>query len=254
MPFHPFYFSPESAQGGDAFYSLRRAPRQPTAQEKRFGKLSTYTGSELFVSIVDGACRPYSPDLQQLFPKVICSNRHLPLNLHVSGGENDFSCELGGPIAGIACIIDPTEPQPSATEGDFTWRLISHLSLNHFSLVDRGDGQAAVALREMLKLYGEGGRRNAEGEIQSLTKVSTRAVTQRAPTPGPISFARGLEVTLSFNEERLEGVGVYGLGLVLSRFLANYVSINSFTETVINSEQRGEVMRWQRSLGNMPIV
>ena len=34
------------------------------------------------------------------------------------------------------------------------------------------------------------------------------------------------------------------LGAVLDRFLAEYSSINSFTETVIASTQRGVIMRW----------
>ncbi len=34
------------------------------------------------------------------------------------------------------------------------------------------------------------------------------------------------------------------LGAVLDRFFAQYTSINSFTETVIESEQRGLVKRW----------
>ena len=39
------------------------------------------------------------------------------------------------------------------------------------------------------------------------------------------------------------------LGSVLERFFAKYVSINSFTETVLRSIQRGEIMRWPASLG-----
>ena len=37
------------------------------------------------------------------------------------------------------------------------------------------------------------------------------------------------------------------LGAVLERFFAKYVSINSFTETVLRTLQRGEVMRWPAS-------
>jgi type VI secretion system protein ImpG len=37
---------------------------------------------------------------------------------------------------------------------------------------------------------------------------------------------------------------VFLLGAVLDRFLAEYSSINSFTETVIETRQRGVIKRW----------
>jgi type VI secretion system protein ImpG len=39
------------------------------------------------------------------------------------------------------------------------------------------------------------------------------------------------------------------MGAVLERFFAKYVSINSFTETVLRTVQRGEIMRWQARTG-----
>jgi type VI secretion system protein ImpG len=39
------------------------------------------------------------------------------------------------------------------------------------------------------------------------------------------------------------------LGAVLERFFAKYASINSFAETVLRTDQRGEVMRWAISPG-----
>ena len=56
--------------------------------------------------------------------------------------------------------------------------------------------------------------------------------------------ARGIEVTLLFDEKAFEGTGVFLLGAVLDRFLAEYTSINSFTETVIETRQRGVIKRW----------
>jgi type VI secretion system protein ImpG len=44
------------------------------------------------------------------------------------------------------------------------------------------------------------------------------------------------------------------LGSVLERFFAKYVSINSFTETVLRTLQRGEVMRWPMTSGQRPAL
>ena len=77
---------------------------------------------------------------------------------------------------------------------------------------------------------------------------------RRVEREGPIAFAGGLEVTVKFDERAFEGSGVFLLGAVLEQFFARYVSLNSFTETVIETEQRGEIMRWPPQLGRKPLI
>jgi type VI secretion system protein ImpG len=72
--------------------------------------------------------------------------------------------------------------------------------------------------------------------------------------PGPITFARGLEITVLFDEAAFEGQGVFVLGAVLEQFFARYVSLNSFTETVVTTQQRKEIMRWPVQIGRRQIL
>ena len=44
------------------------------------------------------------------------------------------------------------------------------------------------------------------------------------------------------------------LGAVFERFLTRYVSINSFTETVLRTSERGEIMRWSAKPGRRPTL
>ena len=44
------------------------------------------------------------------------------------------------------------------------------------------------------------------------------------------------------------------LGAVLDRFFADYAHINSFTELVVKSDQRGVVKRWQPRSGTGPLL
>ena len=55
---------------------------------------------------------------------------------------------------------------------------------------------------------------------------------------------------MRFDERAFEGNGIMVLGAVLDRFFAEYTSVNSFTETVIESQQRGLVKRWPPRVGN----
>jgi len=65
---------------------------------------------------------------------------------------------------------------------------------------------------------------------------------------------RGLQVTLTFDDRAFEGTGYAILGAVLDRFLADHVQINSFTQTVIASRSRGEVMRFAPRSGTGPVL
>jgi type VI secretion system protein ImpG len=65
---------------------------------------------------------------------------------------------------------------------------------------------------------------------------------------------RGLEIRLDFDDSFFEGAGVYLLGAVLERFFRKYVTINSFTETVLTTQQRGEIARWNAASGEGRLI
>jgi type VI secretion system protein ImpG len=71
---------------------------------------------------------------------------------------------------------------------------------------------------------------------------------------GPLAFARGTEITLEVDDLAFQGSNAYLLGTVLERFFARHASANSFTETVLRSMQRGELMRWIPRCGTRPIL
>jgi type VI secretion system protein ImpG len=129
------------------------------------------------------------------------------------------------------------------------WRAISHLSLNYLSLADSPGGQGAAALRDLLKLYADSHELHIRKQIEGVLSVNATPITRRIPVDGPLAFARGVELTVLFNEKAFEGAGAFLLGAVLECFFAKYVSINSFTETVIRSTERGEMIRWPTRLG-----
>lgn len=252
--FRPFYLARDSDAGGGAFYTVNRVPRVHTAREKQFGSRSAYAGTEAYLSLVDSQSAPYRTDLRQLGLKALCTNRHLPIQLAVGVAPSDFSMDISLPIASVRCLSGPTLPRPSQAEGRFSWRLISHLSLNYLSLVESNAQEGAGAIREILRLYSDSNDRHTLRQIEGLLTVESKPVVRRVKSPGPITFARGLEVALTFNEHAFEGTGVFILGSVLEQFFAKYVSMNSFTETVIRTQQRGEIMRWPSQMGKRHLL
>jgi type VI secretion system protein ImpG len=125
--------------------------------------------------------------------------------------------------------------------------------LNYLSLCDNDSGGAA-GLRELLTLYSDPHDVSANQQIDGLRSIRSKPVTRPIATTGPLCFGRGLEVTLTFDEAAFEGTGVFLLAAVLEQFLAKYVSINSFTETVLHTSERGEVMRWPLKTGRRHLL
>ncbi len=253
--FRPFYLAKDTDTGTGAYHTTNRVPRMLNEKERRSDRRTSYGGTDVFLSIVDADSAPYRTNLRELGIQALCTNRHLPIQMAVGVGKTDFSMAVNAPVTAIRCITGPTLPKPSPTEGRFFWRLISHLSLNYLTLVDSSKGdEGAAGLRDLLSLYAEEDDRPARRQIEGLLTVKSRPVVRRVRAPGPISFARGLEITLTFDEAAFEGQGVFILGAVLEQFFAKYVSLNSFTETVIRSQQRGEIIRWPTHMGIRQIL
>jgi type VI secretion system protein ImpG len=123
--------------------------------------------------------------------------------------------------------------------GQTLWRLVSHLSLNHRSLIEGPDG--IEALQEILRLYANGEDPSIDGQINGLKAVSTRRIVGRVGTDAWRGFCRGTEITLEIDEDAFAAANAspFLLGQVLSQFFGLYTTINSFTQLVIRASRRG---------------
>ncbi|MBU9159474.1 type VI secretion system baseplate subunit TssF [Burkholderia gladioli] len=254
--FLPFYDSnSRNWHGGQAaFYTLRREPRLLSTRQKQNGARSSYVGSETFIALVDGKDAPYATSLRQLGLRLLCTNRDLPLHMPVGKSYTDFTLDTDAPVASIRCVAGPTRPRAPVATGETAWRLISHLQLNYLSLLEEDGEQGAASLREMLGLYHDEFDAAARRQVEGIRQASARPVTRRVPVPGPITYGRGLEITLTCADAAFEGSSAFLLGSVLQHFLARYVSLNAFTETVLRTQERNEVARWPATPGKRPIL
>ena len=146
----------------------------------------------------------------------------------------------------ISGMIDRSRPNYT---GENTWRLINILALNHLGLVEKRAGEGARAVKDILSLFADLSDGVTERRIRGVRSVSSRPVTRRVRVGNSMSSARGLEITVTIEDNAFEGSGVFLLGAVLDRFFAEYVSINHFTETVIRTPERQEIMRWPARVG-----
>lgn len=252
--FLPFYAVRDRAPQAGAYYTLTREPRLVSARARRTGPRSNYIGSEVFVALVDANEAPYHHALRQLGVDLLCTNRDLPLHMPVGKGDTDFTLVESAPVAAVRCVVGPTRPRPAAVERELSWHLLAQLTLNHLSLLDNDEVQGAVALRELLALYADPADSGARRQVDGVQRVASRPVVRRIPLPGPVTFGRGVEITLTLDEHAFEGTGPLLLGLVLGEYFTRAVTINAFTETVLRGAERGELLRGSARLGRRDVV
>jgi type VI secretion system protein ImpG len=245
----PFYSSTHYKRTGEenVYFTVQRRQRLFSARQQQTGTRTNYIGTEVFLSVVDGREQSLANQFRQLDVEALCTNRDLPIHTTFGKGRTDFLLEGSAPIESIRCITGPTYPKPSPAFGDTAWKLISQLSLNHLSLRD-GEGGAEL-LRELLSLYADANDPVQTRQIEGVRHIAYSPVVERIPGGGPITYGRGLRISLTLDDAAFEGTGILILASVLEQFFARYVSLNSFTRMELRSQARGEIKQWTPRLG-----
>lgn len=247
---HPFYSLHHAASGDGAPQDERRpawwlSTRQEGDPEN--------PGSEVFLSMVDLDFRPDLPTDEVLAIETLCLNRNRPERLPFGGGHPELQMVEPAPlIKAIRMLTAPTPTvRPRYGQGG-RWRLVSHLSLNHLSLVSDG---GVDALREILTLYDFRDSAETRALIGGIIDLSSQTGTARVRSGGQSAFCRGVDVTVTFDEGNFSGNGVFLMAGVLERFLGLYASVNSFSRLTAKVKGRSEVLKtWPARGGDQVLL
>jgi type VI secretion system protein ImpG len=91
--------------------------------------------------------------------------------------------------------------------------------------------------------------------IEGIQSVSSRRVVERTSSGATSGFAHGVEITIEFDEQKYIGTGVLLFASVLERFLAQYASINSFTQLVARTSQSERyIKKWPPRAGEQVML
>ena len=237
---HPF-FEPRAEQGpGNSFWIARRRPVQNRQND----------GTNMFIRVVDRDLELIDSSNDTLSLRLTCSNRDMPLMLPFGGARGDFNIPASSVIKDIRCLRKPTASVRVPLGNGVIWKLISHLSLNHMSLVSKG----REVLLELLSLYNYRNTSAIRKQINGIVSVASEPVVARIGHPRP-NFVRGVGITLTFDESQYTGSGVFLFGMVLDHFFGQYCSINSFTQLTLRTLQREKrVVQWPPRTGDQALV
>ena len=207
---------------------------------RRDAKMGTYLrdeGTDVFLSLVDLHFNPNNPDDRTLNIEAICSNRDQPAKLPFSAEQPRLQCvDSAPPCERIRCLTQPSATVRPSMRNNARWRLISHLSLNHLSLTGRDD--ATQALKEILRLYDFKESSINRAQIESISKVNTRAISAPLTIDGRATLCRGIEIEIELDDSQLTGSSSYLFATVMEHFFALYCSLNSFTRVLVKLKSK----------------
>jgi type VI secretion system protein ImpG len=226
-PFYSLKHGASSEKNG-RYWSLRR--------DELLGVKSP--GYETEITIVDIDFNPAKPETDTLSIDLSCTNRDIPASLSYGLPGGDLFLEGGALVKQISFLRKPSPTHRFERGRGAHWRLISHLSLNHLSLAQKG----IDAFRETLRLYDLPRSLINEKMLSGVVAIDHQA-TSKWLTGKPFAcLARGIEISLTIDEDNFVGSGLHVFANILDQFFALYVNINSFTQLCLKSKKSGEVL------------
>lgn len=211
-------------------------------------------GTDVELALVDLDFKPFRPDAEVLSVDLTCTNRDVPDAIPFGGasGANDgFTVPNHAVVKHAGLLRKPTPSLRPPSKRGLQWRLISHLSLNQLSMVAHGK----EALQEVLGLYNYTDSMAMAKQIQGIVSVETRPMTTRIPGREFASFARGIEVAMTFDENYYVGSNLFLFASILERFFAHFCAPNSFVKfRMFTKQQEGEVSQWPPRAGETALI
>jgi len=231
------------------FYSLKHHDRQSETKKTIFwhyqrkdSEIAKDKGTDIYMNFRDLSFEFKDIPKETITVYTQCTNRDLPGLL----STDDFNLEkMSAPVSHVKCLRNPTPTRRPFASAEIKWRLISHLSLNFLSMIDKH----LDTLKEMLLLYNFDGTLASDEMIESIEAIKTEFVTCKIKH----SICRGIKISMTFKNETFN----YLLAQVLEHFFANYVSINSFIqlEVILKSGSTTKVLKkWKPRNGNKIIL
>ncbi|MFN4134353.1 MAG: type VI secretion system baseplate subunit TssF [Novosphingobium sp.] len=228
------------------FFVPRLKLRRLSTREQRRLRRDDYTGTETWLSLTAAGNPERIADIKELAVRALVTNRELAAKLTFRGTEHFIP--PGGPVRAVSVLRSPSKPRPPLGLDDAAWRIIAHLTPNYASLVPE-DGSDPAMLRDHLALYGPRDNAALRRQIDGIISVGSRPVVRRVPGRGAMAVARGSRVTLTLDDASFDNARLFLFSAVVERFLAEFTSVNSFTETIVRTPGEGTIMSWPPRIG-----
>jgi type VI secretion system protein ImpG len=187
------------------------------------------------IAFVDTRAMPLSPGDSTAGVEVLATNGALPRRLPFGGGQPRLKmASTIQHVGAVTCLRPMTSTLRAGPAEDRAWQLMSHLSLNHLSITADG----APALRNILRLYDPGENREVAQMIDGIEGVQAAPALTRM---GDVMIS-GTDVTITFDDQRIDRDQAVVFGTALDRFLGCYTTLNTFTRLTLRIKGRTDAL------------
>ena len=146
-------------------------------------------------------------------------------------------------------ITVPSEVLECPDRQNYLWSLISHLTVSYTSLADADSIKSILNLYNWTKAFNHPNKKRIDG-IKKIhpPKLISKIINQ--------SLIRGIEFKIEVDAKDFEqGDGDINLmGMVLNRFLSQYVTLNSYVLLKITELGTGKEYSWNPTLGEISTI
>ncbi len=245
----------ERPQEYEPFYSMRHTYGVKAGESfwhaaRRSSAIKGDGGTDVYLTLLDLHFRANVPPMETVTAFVTCTNREQVDQVKWTRAFGELQIEESA-LCRARFVLKPTTSLRADARRGLQWRLISHLSLNHLSIIEGG----VEAFQELLRLYNFSESPALNAQIRGVLRISSQPEVSRVPSENGLAFARGLHTTVELDEHQFDGGSIFLFGSVLERFLALYTSINSFSKLSVVSQQRKGIAKvWPARAGEQILL
>ncbi len=206
-------------------------------------------GLEHYISFVRGDESQLLLSEENVSIQLTCTNRELPLQLRV--GDIDYPLSGSSSFATFRNITRPSVPLYPLMSGEYHWSLISNMSLNYMTLLDKDALKAVLRTYDLPSRYNRQSSRSSQKRLDAIERIETRQI-DRLFKGLPV---RGSESTLYIRQQAFCSEGeLYLFCNILSRFFALYASVNSFHMLKVINLDNQECYQWPEQTGQHALM
>lgn len=235
IDFLPYYNLENESTGNTGYWISQRQP----------AKLRGLPGSDIYLSFIDKSFNPIKSKDIVVTAKLLCTNRYLASQLTVGATLHP---EDKAPVLKITLLQKPKQPVYSPEDGESLWMIISKLSGNYLSLLDKEKNLKVT--RELLRVFASRHPEINPGVLQDLTGISVSNITRRFGSDAWRGFVQGLRINLEIKKDSAQSSNNLILSKILHHYFSAIVHWNSFIETqVIEPTSQIPWILWQPTAG-----
>jgi len=144
-------------------------------------------------------------------------------------------------------ITVPTESLSAPEKKNFLWALLSHLTISYTTLAETDNLKTILNLYNWSTSFSSPNRKKIEEGIREVRPPVTRNIYINR------GLIRGIEFRIDIDMQNFEhGEGdIHLFGLILRRFLDQYLTINSFVILTFTDVESGKQYTWQPNQGKI---